>query len=180
MAVRPTGNRKVWGSIPQSGSGLFPFCRDITSRWVITGHVPNAYLEDEEFLNTLKQSAYRLEVVDEVDQCLKLIHANLNKKVFIVSSGSLGKEIVPKIAGLPQLAGVLIFCANKKEHLKWTAQYCADDRDDDGNPIGIMKAVVDHDDDLLYHLPKNIGEYLDDALLPCIFVKQFFICISTA
>ncbi|CAF1459698.1 unnamed protein product [Didymodactylos carnosus] len=38
MAVRPTGNRKVWGSIPQSGSGLFPFCRDITSRWVITGH----------------------------------------------------------------------------------------------------------------------------------------------
>ncbi|CAF1368310.1 unnamed protein product [Didymodactylos carnosus] len=52
MAVRPTGNRKVWGSIPQSGSGLFPFCRDITSRWVITGHDENS---NEDLLKALEK-----------------------------------------------------------------------------------------------------------------------------
>jgi len=58
------------------------------------------------------------------DRCLNFIRDECpNKRVFLISSGGLGKEIIPKIHDLPQLYAVYIFCSDIKFHLPWANKY---------------------------------------------------------
>jgi hypothetical protein len=74
------------------------------------------------------------------DRCIGLIRDDYkNKRIFFVSSGSLGAKIVPQIHELPQVYAIYIYCANVKFHQEWAKQYPK------------VRIVCDNDD--LYLLP---------------------------
>jgi hypothetical protein len=58
------------------------------------------------------------------ERCISFITEKCAKKrAFLITSGGLGKEIVPKIHKLPQLYCVYVFCANVTLHQKWASEY---------------------------------------------------------
>jgi hypothetical protein len=58
------------------------------------------------------------------DRCLNFIRDKChNKRVFFISNGGLGKDIIPKIHDLPQLYAVYVYCADVAFHLSWANKY---------------------------------------------------------
>jgi len=75
------------------------------------------------------------------DRCIGSIRDDLkNKRVFLISSGSLGAKIVPQIHDLPQIYAIYVYCANVKYHQEWAQKYPK------------IRVVCDNDD--LYLLPQ--------------------------
>ncbi|CAF0880510.1 unnamed protein product [Didymodactylos carnosus] len=108
-------------------------------------------MEDEKYITQLKQSVYNLILFKDSEDCFKFIETNPNKKIFLITSGSLGSSIVPRIAHFPQIEGVFIFCFNQDRHYKWAVDFCEI----------ILSDLLIHHDDLLFHLTKNVGKCLE-------------------
>jgi hypothetical protein len=75
------------------------------------------------------------------DRCVSCIRDDFkDRRVFLISSGSLGAKIVPQIHELPQVYAMYIYCANVKYHAEWAQKYPK------------VRVVCDNDD--LYLLPQ--------------------------
>lgn len=75
------------------------------------------------------------------ERCVKTIRDDFKtKRIFLVSSGSLGEIIVPQIHDLPQVYTIYIYCANVKRHREWSQKFSK------------VRVVCDNDD--LYLLPQ--------------------------
>jgi len=58
------------------------------------------------------------------DRCKEFIRDKCaDRRVFLVTSGSLGKQIVPAIHNLSQVYAIYIYCSDVKYHLEWTKEY---------------------------------------------------------
>lgn len=44
-------------------------------------------------------------------------------RIILISSGRLGKQLVPEIHGLRQISGIYIYCQDKKAHKQWTKDF---------------------------------------------------------
>ncbi len=61
---------------------------------------------------------------NQEEQCVNAIRDNFqNRRVFLISSGSLGAKVVPQIHELPQVYAIYIYCANVKYHQEWANKY---------------------------------------------------------
>ncbi|CAF1072688.1 unnamed protein product [Rotaria sordida] len=61
---------------------------------------------------------------DQEDRCIAYIRDQcVNKRTFLITSGGLGKNIVPKIHELPQLYAVYIYCADVVYHQEWACKF---------------------------------------------------------
>ncbi|CAF1343157.1 unnamed protein product [Didymodactylos carnosus] len=107
--------------------------------------------ENPETLKKLRDTVYCLKAFFEVDKCLEFINSNQDKKIFSISSGTMGKQIVPKIAELSQIHGIYIFCGYISAHTQWAMDY-----------VNNISAMLEHQDDLLIRLTKDIAKYLEE------------------
>ena len=58
------------------------------------------------------------------DRCVSCIRDQCeNKRVFLIASGSLGQNLVPKIHDFPQVYAIYIYCVNVEFHQTWTQKY---------------------------------------------------------
>lgn len=107
-------------------------------------------LADQNMLAKLKEDAYCLKYFSSIDRALDFIRQCQDKRIFFISSGTIGKKIVPHIAELPQIHGIYIFCGNISHHTQWAGEY-----------VDYISAMLDHQDDLLERLTRDIAVYLD-------------------
>ncbi|CAF1525272.1 unnamed protein product [Didymodactylos carnosus] len=108
-------------------------------------------LVDEKTLEKLKYDVYCLKPYSDISECLKFIKSQDNKKIFFISSGTIGKESVPQIAELPQIHRIYIFCANIAFHAEWAMEH-----------VDRISAMLEHHDDLLQRLTEDIADYLEE------------------
>ncbi|CAF1335705.1 unnamed protein product [Didymodactylos carnosus] len=139
---------------PENNRDLKALFRKITQPLEILSEgeedIDEPMMLDVNILKSLQETVYRLELFDNADICLEFIHANRDKQIFFVSSGSMGRLIVPKIFELPQLQSIFIFCGDISKNSVWAMDYCEK-----------ISAMVIHQDDLLVHLTKCIAQYLE-------------------
>ena len=58
------------------------------------------------------------------DRCMKFVREQCaNKRVFLVSSGSLGRRVVPSIHDLPQIYAIYIYCSDVPSNLEWSQKF---------------------------------------------------------
>ena len=58
------------------------------------------------------------------DRCMKFVREQCaNKRVFLISSGSLGRRVVPSIHELPQIYAIYIYCADVPSNLEWSRKF---------------------------------------------------------
>jgi len=53
-------------------------------------------------------------LAETIEEGIELINDTV--KAVVITSGSLGKALVPKIQNFGNLMGILVFCYNKSEH----------------------------------------------------------------
>ena len=107
--------------------------------------------EDRQVLKTLSQEYYCLKYFCQIPNAVEFIRQNSNKKIFFISSGTIGKEIIPKIYNLPQIQGIYIFCGNISAHVEWAGDY-------EDN----ITSMLEHQDNLLTRLSRDIAKYLEE------------------
>ena len=105
---------------------------------------------NQDMLKKLSDEVYCLKYFCTTERALDYIHNNSQRKIFFISSGTIGQEIVPLIAELPQIQGIYIFCGNISKHAEWARDY-----------IDKISAMLEHQDDLLQRLTRDIADYVE-------------------
>jgi tetratricopeptide (TPR) repeat protein len=62
-------------------------------------------------------------VFTNTDQCVDFITDIDDERVFMIISGALGKDLVPKIHDIAQISVIYIFCDNKEWHEQWAKEW---------------------------------------------------------
>ncbi|CAF1455303.1 unnamed protein product [Didymodactylos carnosus] len=141
--------------LPENHTRFKDLCRKLVqpleNMSAVEDEIDVPVMEDEHLLENLRQTAYRLDLYTDEDNCLQFINANPDKKIFLAISGSMGQTFIPKIFDLPQIEGFIVYCGNKQIHGEWAKEY-----------VEKLKAIVDFPDDFLYHMAKSsISDYLE-------------------
>ena len=105
---------------------------------------------DPKLLADLSAEAYCLKYFSKIETALAFIRNSSTKTIFFISSGSIGKEIVPRLVELSNVKEIYIFCRDISEHVEWAEPYT--DR---------ISNFFQHQDDLLERLTNDIGKYLE-------------------
>jgi hypothetical protein len=72
----------------------------------------------------LRESINQLKTFDNGDECIKYIeYLSANDRIILISSGNLGRSIVPRIHELRQIFSIYIYCMNKEAHEQWTKKF---------------------------------------------------------
>jgi tetratricopeptide (TPR) repeat protein len=71
----------------------------------------------------LRQVVNTVNTFVDVDECIDFINDIKQEKVFVISSGALGKTTVPMVHDKPQVSNIYIFCGNKGHHEKWAKEW---------------------------------------------------------
>ena len=73
-------------------------------------------------LERLRNVVASVRTFKDVKQCIELLNEISEEKVFIIVSGSLGRQVVPDFENMPQVQSIYIFCGNKAFHEEWASK----------------------------------------------------------
>ncbi len=71
----------------------------------------------------LRQVINHLRTFDNSDQCEQYIQQITHEKVVLIISGSLGRQMVPRLHSLPQFSACYVFCKDQKANEQWAKEY---------------------------------------------------------
>ncbi|CAF1191750.1 unnamed protein product [Adineta steineri] len=74
-------------------------------------------------LSQLKSIVNKVNLCTQPDQCIQLLNQVDDERAFVITSGSLGEQMVPEIHDMSQLDAIYIFCNNKTRHQEWAQNW---------------------------------------------------------
>ncbi|CAF1325016.1 unnamed protein product [Adineta ricciae] len=80
----------------------------------------NSYQRD---LKKLRSEVNDLILFTDVEVCVKFIESISDERILIITSGSFGQTLVPRIHSLKQVNTIYIFCRNPSFHKQWTSTW---------------------------------------------------------
>ena len=92
--------------------------------WVDANATTNTSNEDSQHtLEQLRTTVNDVNTFVEPDQCLTFLQGIQLEKVFLIVSGSLGRDLVPRIHSMTQVDAIFIFCEDKSRHEEWVKEW---------------------------------------------------------
>jgi Tfp pilus assembly protein PilF len=91
--------------------------------WLDNG-IDEVYSDDS--INTiikLREVVNTINKFTDLNECIQFITGIEDEKAFVITSASLGQDLVPNIHDLPQVDAIYIFCGNKSSHEQWTKEW---------------------------------------------------------
>jgi hypothetical protein len=79
--------------------------------------------DNEETQKELRKIINHLQAFENSDECEQVIRKTTQEKIILISSGSMGREIIPRLHDLPQLNACYIFCQDQAANKKWANNY---------------------------------------------------------
>lgn len=82
----------------------------------------NINVDDVDCQNTimdLQQVIHTVKTFMNSDDCIQFLENVRDKEIFMITSGSLGKVIMPRVHHMSQVDSIFIFCRNKQYHETW-------------------------------------------------------------
>ncbi|CAF1206576.1 unnamed protein product [Rotaria sordida] len=70
-------------------------------------------------LTRLRHLVVSITTFTDAEECIQFMKELEEEKIFLIISGSLGEQIVPKINAWPQLDSIYVFCGNRLIHEQW-------------------------------------------------------------
>jgi tetratricopeptide (TPR) repeat protein len=74
-------------------------------------------------LTELRRIVNTVETYTDADECIEFITETKGENIFVILSGALGFQHVPRIHDMPQIDSIYIFCGNKSKHEQWTKEW---------------------------------------------------------
>jgi len=79
--------------------------------------------DNRETLNELRKVINHLQTFHKSDECEQYIRHITKEKVVLIVSGSLGRQIVPRLHDLPQFIACYVFCQDQKANEQWANKF---------------------------------------------------------
>ena len=82
--------------------------------------------DNDDCQNTITQLRHVIKVVNtftDTEQCIQFLKKMKNEKAYLIVSGALGQQIMPRIHNMSQLESIFIFCGNKQYHEQWAKDW---------------------------------------------------------
>ena len=73
-------------------------------------------------LERLRNVVTSINIFKDAEKCIEFLNEISEEKVFIIVSGSLGRQVVPDLEDMPQVQSIYIFCGKKAIHEEWTSK----------------------------------------------------------
>ncbi|CAF1472748.1 unnamed protein product, partial [Rotaria sp. Silwood1] len=96
--------------------------RRILQNFLLVWLDANLQESDNDFKNSLqhlRKIVASITKFTDAQQCVNFLSEIKKEKIFMIVSGSLGRQIVPEIEALPQLEAIYVFCGNQSVHEQW-------------------------------------------------------------
>ncbi|CAF4049470.1 unnamed protein product, partial [Rotaria sp. Silwood1] len=111
-----TNNNCIAAVLPQPA-------RRVLQNFLLVWLDANLNESNKDFKKSLQQLRHivaSITTFTNAQECIDFLSAIKKEKVFMIVSGSLGRQIVPEIEVWPQLESIYVFCANQSIHEQWT------------------------------------------------------------
>jgi hypothetical protein len=79
--------------------------------------------DNRDTLQELRQVINHLRTFRNSDECEEYIRKITQEKIVLIVSGSLGRQVVPRLHDLPQFSACYVFCQDKKANEEWANKY---------------------------------------------------------
>jgi hypothetical protein len=83
----------------------------------------NSTEDNLETQKELRQVINHLRTFNDGNQCEQYIQQVNHEKVVLIVSGSLGRQVVPRLHSLSQFSACYVFCQDKKANEQWASKY---------------------------------------------------------
>ena len=90
--------------------------------WV-DGNINESDSDFQHSLAQLRNVINDVEIFQGSSTCVDFLHDVVNEKVFVIASGSLGKDLIPRIHSMAQVHTICIFCGDRARHKPWSEQW---------------------------------------------------------
>lgn len=90
--------------------------------WV-DGNIDQSNADCQNTLTQLRSRVNEVRLFTELDRCVKFLDMMNDEQVFLISSGSLGQQLVPIIHAYSQIEVICIFCADQSRHEQWAREW---------------------------------------------------------
>ena len=74
-------------------------------------------------LAQLRNVVNDIKIFQDSDTCVDFLHDVVHEKAFVIASGSLGKDLIPRIHSMGQVDAIFIFCSDRARHKPWSEQW---------------------------------------------------------
>ena len=74
-------------------------------------------------LQQLRTVITEVTLFTESDACIQYLQSVKDEKVFVIASGSLGKDFLPRVHSMVQVNTIFIFCRDRVRHKPWSNQW---------------------------------------------------------
>jgi hypothetical protein len=83
----------------------------------------NSTQDNRDTQRELRQVINHLRTFDNSNECEQYIRQITQEKVVLIVSGSLGRQVVPRLHDLPQFSACYVFCQDQKANEQWANKY---------------------------------------------------------
>ena len=73
--------------------------------------------------NKLVDTFRDVKVFDDKDDCQRFIESEPQAHLLVITSGRLGRQLIPAVDALAQIEGVYIYCMDKSRHAEWAKKF---------------------------------------------------------
>ncbi len=74
-------------------------------------------------LSQLGNLVHNIHTFTRVETFIEYLNNELNEKIILIISGTLGCEIIPKVHSFPLIESIYVFCQNKTKHQLWAKNF---------------------------------------------------------
>ena len=123
-AVSTSGMGAISGTVTSPGTSESQ--KSLSQSYLLIWADSSSDEKKQDCQNTLR---HLRSVVNEVHQlttpaqCISVLKEMNKRKAFVISSGALGRELVPEIHDIQLVDTIYIFCANKQRHEEWAKHW---------------------------------------------------------
>ncbi|CAF0918099.1 unnamed protein product [Adineta steineri] len=90
--------------------------------WV-DGNIDQTNKDCQNTLTQLRAAVNDVMMFNQSDECIQFLNQMNDEQAFVITSGALGKNLVPEIHDMPKLDAIYIFCGNVSYHQQWTENW---------------------------------------------------------
>ena len=83
----------------------------------------NSTQDNQDTLQELRQVINHLRTFNDTVECEQYVRKIIKERVVLIVSGSLGRQIVPRLHGLSQFSACYVYCQDKKANEQWTNKF---------------------------------------------------------
>ncbi|CAF1044322.1 unnamed protein product [Adineta ricciae] len=89
----------------------------------LDNNINNSSTDCRNTTSQLQRAIHDLHIYKDCDACIDFIETIEDRKICLITSGSLGQQILSRVHDMSQIDSIFVFCGNRQRHEQWTGEW---------------------------------------------------------